>query len=369
MRVCLDASSLQFPPSGIRTYVDALIAEFSKMPGEIDLSLVDRSVRDGTVGSRVPERLSRFSWDVSGVSRAAHASDADILHVPQFSAPWKSGQRLVVTIHDLIPLMMPEYRDSKPMRVYLHVMQRTVQRAAAIIVPSEYVAMAVTGLLGIERERIHVIPMAAGPPFIPAVDLDSMPSSLKRLGIDRPYVFNIAGFDARKNLGCLLEAFAQFNESTGRAYTLVIGGAPHTGNPVVFPPVMPEIERLGLRGQVILSGVVAEPVKIALYQHATMYVTPSLQEGFGMTCLEAMACGVPVIAADRASLPEVIGDGGLLVPPEPDAVAGAMLGIDRLAELAESLRSRGLAQAAQFSWASTARMTVEAYGAALVSGA
>jgi glycosyltransferase involved in cell wall biosynthesis len=361
MRVCLDASSLQLPPSGIRTYVEALIAEFRNMPGEIELSLVNRNDRKGTVASRVPERLSRFAWDVRGVSRAARASGADILHIPQFSAPWQSAQPLVVTIHDLIPLIMPEYRHSKPMRVYLQVMQRTVQRAAVIIVPSEYVATTVTGLLGIERGRIHVIPMAAGSAFVPAPDLDSMPNSLKRLGIDGPYVFNIAGFDARKNLGCLLEAFARFNESTGRSCKLVIGGAPHTGNPVVFPPVMPDIERLGLRGQVILSGVVAEQVKIALYQHATMYVTPSLQEGFGMTCLEAMACGVPVIAADRASLPEVIGDGGLLVPPEPDAVAGAMLGIVRLPELAESLRTRGVAQAAKFSWSKSAGMTIEAY--------
>jgi glycosyltransferase involved in cell wall biosynthesis len=365
MRVCLDASSLRFPPSGIRTYVEALIAELQELPDELELALVDRRSSKQIAGRQMPERLARLTWDAWGVGRAARETGAGLLHVPQFSAPVQPAQPLVVTIHDLIPLMVDEYRTSKAMRIYLKVMQRTVRKAAAVIVPSEYVSTTVTELLGIERERIHVIPMAAGPGFVPAVDRDTLPASLKRLGIDGPYVFNIAGFDLRKNLSGLLEAFALFNESTGHVYKLVIGGAPHTSNPVVYPPVMPDIERIGLRGQVILTGVVAEPVKIAVYQHAAMYVTPSLQEGFGITCLEAMACGAPVIAADRASLPEVIGDGGVLVPPDSESVAAAMLGIARTPELAESLRKKGLSRAAEFSWDRTARLTVDAYDAAM----
>lgn len=361
MRVCLDTSSLSFPPSGIRTYVDALIAELGRMPGEIDLSAVTPDSYGLPMTSRVPPRLSRFWWDAWAVGRAANRTGADILHVPQFSMPFRTTMPVVVTIHDLIPITMAAYRRSTAMRVYLEVMRRTVQEAAVIIVPSGHVASAASAMLGIERQRIRIIPMAAHGSLVPTTDRESLPAGLKQLGIDGPYVFNIAGFDVRKNLACLLEAFALFRQEAENPHKLVIAGAPHTGNHEIFPPVMPIVERLGLSDYVILPGLVSESTKVALYQYAAMYVTPSLEEGFGMTCLEAMSCGVPTIAADRASLPEVVGEGGLLVPPEPKSVAEAMLSIDQGMAFADELRVRGLVQAAKFSWSETAKQTVGAY--------
>ena len=331
------------------------------MPDVISLSLVDPEASRVASSERFRNDSSDSGGIAWGVNAAANQSSADLLHVPQFSAPIRASLPLVATIHDLIPFRVPEYRRSKAMRAYLEVMRRTVRQAAVAIVPSEFVAASVIEMLKFEADRIRIIPMAASRSLMPATDRETIPNELRDLGIDGPYVFNIAGFDIRKNLPGLLEAFARFRMQSGRPYKLVIAGAPHTSNPVVFPPLSPIIERLGLARHVILPGLVSESTKLALYQHAAMYVTPSLEEGFGMTCLEAMSCATPTIASNRASLPEVVSDGGLLVPPEPEALAEAMLLIDGSAGLAHELGQRGVNRAAHFSWSLTAELTIDAY--------
>ena len=361
MRLSIDGSSLAFPPSGIRTYVSALIREMESADQDIELSVLQPSGQSRPL----PERASRFWWDARGVASAAHHARAGVLHVPQFSAPIRNPAPLVVTIHDLIPLMHREYRQSRSMRAYLSVMRRTVAKAGIIIVPSRYVAHQAPTVMDIDVKRVRVIPMAAGPEFSPADHPKVQPAILSALGIRGPYIFNIAGFDVRKNLPCLLQAFATFRNWSPGPYQLVIAGAPHTANPTVFPPVRPVVERLALAEHVIMPGLISEQAKIALYQHAAMYVTPSLSEGFGMTCLEAMSCGTPVIAANCTALPEVVGGGGLLVEPEPSVLAEAMTAVAQEDTIAAQLRRSGIAQAARYSWGRTASMTIDAYRDAL----
>jgi len=129
----------------------------------------------------------------------------------------------------------------------------------------------------------------------------------------------------------------------------------------VYPPIKPIIERLGIADQVVLPGRVSEAEKLALYQGAAVYVTPSSYEGFGLTALEAMACGVPVIASNRTSLPEVISDAGLLVELDSRSLADAMIEVLADPKIAADLRVRGLARAASFSWRETARLTADVY--------
>ena len=126
VRVVLDGSSLSFPPSGIRTYVSALIQEFAGLDQAVNLRVVEPSCR---VARSMPKRASRFWWDAWGVSTAALREQVRVLHLPQFSAPVRRPAPVVVTIHDLIPLTWPEYRQRRSMRIYLEVMQRTVRNA------------------------------------------------------------------------------------------------------------------------------------------------------------------------------------------------------------------------------------------------
>jgi glycosyltransferase involved in cell wall biosynthesis len=268
---------------------------------------------------------------------------------------------VVVTVHDAIPFALPVYRSSRAMALHLRLLRQTVRRATLILTPSRAAAADIARHLPFPMERIRVTPEAAGPEYRPAEHPAEAREVAQRLGIDGPFLFNIAGFDRRKNLPLLLEAFAAALPTLDRAIKLVIGGAPHGSNPAVSPPVEPGIARLGLQSRVVLTGRVSEAEKVALYQAADVYVTPSIYEGFGLTALEAMACGTPVIAANRTSLPEVVGDAGLLVEPEVEAFRAAIQRVLGDSELSAALRARGLERAARFGWRETARLTAAAY--------
>jgi glycosyltransferase involved in cell wall biosynthesis len=369
-RVALDASFLDLPPSGTRTYVEQLVHLYARDSGRVSPWIIapgrtldprephDEAIRSWPARSR--SRRQRFAWDALGVARACRDVKAELLHIPHFSAPVHSTIPIVVTVHDLIPLIWPAYRRSLAMRVNLAAVSRTVRRAARVICPSHSAKREIELMLGILTERIDVIPMAVSRRFRPA-PMGGHPAILDRLGIKGPYLFNVGGFDLRKNLPALIEAFARARSTLDPETLLVIGGAPHSGNNMVFLPLDPIIRRLGLGRQVVLTGRLTDDETVALHQYAQMYVTTSLHEGFGLTALEAMACGVPVIASNLTSLPEVVGDAGLLVEPLPEAVAASIIAVASDPALATRLSERGIERAATFSWERTAQRTVETY--------
>lgn len=368
IRIALDTSFLQLPPSGIGTYVAGLSEALRAYADEIDLITVAPDWPDTSGASGVFARLRndprtrRFWWDAVGVSRAARQTHPALLHLPQFSAPLLAPCPLVVTVHDAIPLLFDEYRASRAMRANIAVMRRTVRRATAIIAPSRAAAGDIAGALAMPAERIHVVPMAAASDLVPATNRAEIGGKLQeRFGITGDYVLNFGGLDRRKNVPLLVRAFARAFPHFEGPVTLVIGGAPHSANPVMFPPVAPVAAGLGISDRVMLTGRVSDEERRWLYQGAAAYATPSLYEGFGLPPLEAMACGVPVIAANRASLPEVIGEAGLLVEPTEENVADALIRLLNDAGRRQSLTRAGLARAAWFSWERTARETMAIY--------
>jgi glycosyltransferase involved in cell wall biosynthesis len=371
VRIAIDGELLRLPPSGIGGYVRNLIRAIQGLDPALDLFTLfpdwDHSV-PSNLGRDKPwrdRRFQRLAWEAASVEWAAARQRADLLHVPSFAAPLYARRPIVVTIHDVIPFLLPAYRASRAMRVNLALMRRTVRRAAAVIAPSNAAADDIAGVLGIERAGISVTPEAADPRCQPAPDRAALHDRFAELGIRGRYIFNIGGVDIRKNVPLLIEAFARMRPAMAEPVQLVIAGAPHSDNPAVFPPLAPIVERLGLEGAVILVGRVSEADKLALYQAADLYVTPSAYEGFGLTALEAMACGVPTIAANRTSFPEVVGDGGLLVELDADAIASMMRLVLENPDVARDLSQRGLERAATFSWTRTARQTLDVYRAVL----
>jgi glycosyltransferase involved in cell wall biosynthesis len=180
-----------------------------------------------------------------------------------------------------------------------------------------------------------------------------------------PYVLHAGGFDVRKNLPALIRAFAQAAPAMGSDWRLVLLGAPHTSNPVVYPPLWPEIERLGIADRVVMTGRVSDVEKDTLFRHAAMSVAPSLNEGFGLPILESMAHGIPVIASNRTSHPEVAGDAALLVEPSEEELATAIARLATDCALRADLSQRGLRRAADFPWSRTAALTADTYRRAL----
>lgn len=376
MRVALDMGFLSLSPSGTGLYVAELLAALPAAAVRlgIELDLVPIAP-PGPLASR----RERLSWETAGLSRAVRRlhPPPDVVHIPHQMPPIlrpRRGTAEVVTVHDLIPYHLPEYRGSRAARLRLTLARHWLRRASRIIAPSEATVRDTVSTLGIPRDRITMIPLAPRAGYGPAVtgtDLAGIERVRQRYGIPGRYVFNVGGFDARKNLPVLLEAFARTlvvtdaDESKQSPVSLVIGGAPHSGNERVFPPLEPHIRRLGLEQRVILTGRLPAEDVLPLHQGAAAYCTPSLYEGFGLTPLDAMACGIPVVVANRTSLPEVVSDAGLVVEPFPEPLAGALVSVLTDESLSRRLRKNSLARATRFSWARTAEETLRVYGEAM----
>jgi glycosyltransferase involved in cell wall biosynthesis len=219
---------------------------------------------------------------------------------------------------------------------------------------------------GIDESHIRVVPLAADRcVFHPECHED--PAALRaRHGIPPgPYLLALNSRTPRKNVGRTVDAFARLvAQNTIRNLSLVLAGTADGADPT--SPL--GVQRLEVRQRIVRTGRVPDTTLAALYRSATAFVYPSLYEGFGLPPLEAMQCGTPVITSNTSSLPEVVGDAGLLVDPyDVEALADAMLRLSSDPTLRQSLRAKGFARAAAFSWERTAACTIAAYRAALDS--
>ncbi|MFO7272665.1 MAG: glycosyltransferase family 1 protein [Sphaerobacter thermophilus] len=385
-RVALDGRFLQQPTTGSGQYSLHLwqaLAATADEPTTVlvrpDLPMpVDPQLGGGAAGTtdtiRVPippwvrhDKAEKLWWEQRGLLRGARQAGARLLHVPYFAGPRFTRLPLVITVHDVIPFIFPEYGGGRLMRLYLRLVSAVARRADAIITDSDCSRRDITAWLGIPSERIHVIPLAVDPAIRPSDDPETASALRARYGLPGPVIFNVGGLDARKNVPVLIEAFAQALPDLPPETRLVIAGRAHSGNQRLYPPLEPVIRRLGVEERVVLTGSITDEEKVALYNLADLYVFPSLYEGFGLSPLEAMACGTPVIAANRSSLPEVVGQGGLLVDPTPERLAAAMVSVMRDERLRRSLARRALEQAETFSWQRTAEQTRAVYRSVLAS--
>jgi glycosyltransferase involved in cell wall biosynthesis len=234
------------------------------------------------------------------------------------------------------------------------------KRADMVLTDSQASKWDIVRLLDIPAERVRVIYLAVDDIYQPVLDEHHLAATRRKYGLPESYLLYLGGFDQRKNVPTLLNAFAQLAKDS-RAFLVVAGKLPEKGTDF-FPDPWPIVEKLGIGERVVFTGWVAEEDKPALYSGARALVFPSLYEGFGLPPLEALACGTPVITSSRGSLPEIVGEGGLLLEPDDvEGLAGAMEKLLNDDTLWEDLRQRGLAHAARFSWEKTARETLAVY--------
>jgi glycosyltransferase involved in cell wall biosynthesis len=292
-------------------------------------------------------------WDQVALPAALRRDRIDVFLSPYYKRPLIAPCPVVVTIHDLFFIGYP----GRPRPVYDAVMTRAARLyargAAAIIADSEHSRRAIVARLGIAAERIAVIPVGLGPEFRPAAP---SPAQRERYGLGAAYALYVGNFLPHKNLPRLLRAWAALAGPLRASHRLVLAGGSAAGRPALAA----QAAALGLADRVIFAGVVDDADLPALYGGAAAVVLPSLEEGFGLPALEAMACGAPVIASRRGALPEVVGDAGVLVEPEDEGALAAALARVLGGELDRAtLRRAGLARAAGFSTEHTAGRVVD----------
>lgn len=282
----------------------------------------------------------------------------DLLHV-QFTAPPFAPCPFVVTVHDLSFEHLPETFKRRSRFQLRATVRRTVRRAARVIAPSEFTRRDLIETYGLSPERVHVTPLAAAPFFRPA-SATEIERVRQTYGIRGPYILAVGSIQPRKNLVRLLRAYSHLRRKglKDKLPKLVLAGK----KAWLYGETLRAVERERLDDLVIFTGYVTERDLPALYSGAQAFVYPSYFEGFGLPPLEAMRCGAPVVAGDRTSLPEVVGDAGLLVDPfDADAIAEAIARVIEDEDLRAELSRRGLQRSQLFNWRETARSTLEVY--------
>ena len=355
---------------GIGTYVHGLIGALAPLlaPREELVLLGDREAArraDAPLPALrwVEERSPLYSLrELRGVARAAARAGADLLHVPHYTMPVGSPCPAVVTIHDLIHLRFPG-RRSPLHRLYARWMiGRAVRGAAVVIAVSQATKRELAERFGAAAERVEVVPNGIDERFFEPVPRAELDRKLAAWRLEPGYLLFVGNPMPHKNLEALVEATALLRARDGGGPTLVLAGARGAG----AERVGDLSSRAGLADRCrVLPHLPASDLP-ALYAGAGILAIPSLWEGFGLPAAEAMACGVPVVAADRGGLPEVVGDAGELVDPaSAPKLAGRIAALlDHPARRAE-LSRRGRERAQRFRWPEAARRTLELYRAAL----
>ena len=289
--------------------------------------------------------------------RLARVPEPTVLLVPYFAPPLRSRVPVVVTVGDIIPLLLPEYGGGPHVRAYMQLVRRAVRRSAHVLTFSACSRDDIVAHLRLPYPRVTPVLLAAGAQYGPGNPAAARAEVARRYGLTGPFIYYVGGLDARKNLPTLLRAFALLR-ARGVDATLAIAGRALGRDQRLFPDLDALITDLELGTAVRRIDVPLADGPL-LYQACTLFAFPSHYEGFGLPPLEAMACGAPVVVSDASSLPEVVGDAALRVPPDDVVAWAAALG--RLLSdpaLRAELRAQGLAQAARFSYHRVAQETL-----------
>ena len=369
MLIGIDASrAVRARRTGTENYSLYLIRSLAKIKGKHRLRLyLDRNPAPGLLPRNGVEwRIMPFPrlWTHLRLSLEMGRHPPDVLFVPAHVIPLVHPPASVVTIHDLGYLHYPWAHPLLP-RLYLDLSTRwSAHVARRIIADSQATRRDLMAHYGVEGAKIAVVyPGYDRELFRPVRALSRIQKVKARYGIVGDYMLYVGTLQPRKNLKRLVKAFAKLErEGNSRGHKLVIAG----GKGWLYEPLFAVVRKLGLEDRVVFTGFVAQEDLPALYSGATLFVYPSLHEGFGLPVLEAMACGTPVVCSDRSSLPEVAGDAALFVNPlHTDEIASAISRLLADGDLRAFLVERGLRRARQFSWERCARRTLSVLESAL----
>jgi glycosyltransferase involved in cell wall biosynthesis len=379
MRIGIDARLIYYRQAGIGQYTQSLIEGLAheNRPADGDEERSDEFVvlqhrQDTHALTPGPHFRRRSTWtpchhpmEQWTLPLEIWPLKLDLLHSPDYIPPFRRNCRSVITVHDLAFIHFPELLTTDSARYYGQI-DRAVRDAEGIIAVSHSTLRDMMNLLGVPAHRVTVVYEAANPIFRIIEDSDTLNAVRARYSLPERFVLYLGTIEPRKNLPTLLEAYHLLREKEGPGVPpLVVAGAKGW----LFDSVFDLAKQLGLADSVLFTGGIPWADAPAFYNLAEVFVFPSLYEGFGLPPLEAMACGTPVIAANVSSIPEVVGDAGLLVNPNDAEELADALGrvLCRDAALRQDLRERGLQRAREFSWDRAARETLAVYRQAMAA--
>jgi glycosyltransferase involved in cell wall biosynthesis len=364
MRIAIDARKLH--DFGIGTYIRNVLSGLARIDNETEyialcLPADVEAIHElgpnfrAVAESARPYSLGEQFWiPLSLVRERAH-----LLHEPHYVLPPATRCRSVVTIHDCIHLMFPQYLPSRAAYVYARAMMwSAVHKSDRILTVSEASKRDILRFFGVDAAKVEVIYNAIDERFLAPPDEVRMDQVRQRYQLDHPFLLYVGNIKPHKNLERLIDAFGRVRAAGRSDLRLVIIGDEISK----YPTLRQAVHRHRLDKFVRFLGFQPYDTLAAFYRLARAFVFPSLYEGFGLPPLEAMACGTPVVTSNVSSLPEIAGGAAILVDPyDPASIADGIMCATTEGPARAQLIERGLSRARDFSWAQSVRATHRIY--------
>lgn len=366
MKIAIDARGINwYGGTGIGTYTENVLKNLididqkNKYHIYWSLDKYEPFIKDNTKILMTSKKHHRFFQDYY-FPYNLQQENVDLYHIPQNGIGLNPNIKCkkIVTIHDLIPYIMPETVGKGYLLKFLKEMPNIIENADGIITVSEYSKKDILRFFPIDEKKIFVTPLAADKKYKP---LDKEKSKLilkEKYNINKPFILYLGGFSERKNVHGLIKAFAKIYDKLDKEYDLVIVGSYKDQSQTLIKLR----DSLNMENKIIFTGYAKDEDLPIYYNGCEIFVYPSLYEGFGLPPLEAMNCKTPVITSNRTSIPEVVQDGGVLIDPNNIEQLSDSIG-NLLSN--ESLRlyygEQGYKISQNYSWKSTAKKTLEAY--------
>lgn len=366
MRVAIDARGINwYTGTGIGTYTDKVLRYLLKFDRENFYNIYwsgenyDDFQKDNTKLIMASKKHHRF-FEQNYFPQNIKEENIDIYHVPQNGIGLNENIecKKVATMHDLIPYIMPETVGKGYLLKFLKDVPKVVEMCDGLITVSEYSKQDILKFFPIDKDKIFVTPLAAEDIYKP-LDKEKCREFLEvQYNITKPFILYIGGFSPRKNVKALISAFSKVYNKLDKEYNLVIVGAARDQKQYLSEFSM----SLELEEKIIFTGFAPEEHLPILYNGCEVFVYPSLYEGFGLPPLEAMNCGTPVITSNLTSIPEVVGDAGILINPYNELeLPEALIKLLNSEKLKKEYIEKGLQRSKSFSWDNTAKNTLAAY--------
>lgn len=285
----------------------------------------------------------------------------DIYHIPQngIGMPKQKSCSFVITLHDVIPITMPDTVGPYYRRKFIESIPHILERTDAIITVSQFSKSDICRELEVNPEMVHVTKLAAEDIYMPMDKISAKDYIRYKYGIENDFFLYVGGFNPRKNIPSLLTAFANIKSKLKRPFNVVILGKAGPS----YDDLIKLCENLRITEDCIFTGYIPVSDMPYFYNAAEIFVYPSLYEGFGLPLVEAMACGTPVVTSDVTSIPEVVGDAAIKVSPKDyESIGESLLSLLEDEDLYNQMSKKALERAALYSWDKTAIETLKVYG-------
>ncbi|MDF2884398.1 MAG: glycosyl transferase [Clostridiaceae bacterium] len=367
MKIGIDArASKWYRGTGIGTYTYQLINSLNKLDNinSYLLFMPENCVSKIKFNknfhiSNINEQGKSSFWDEVNIPNILYDKDIELYHIPQngVGLPNEKNCKFVITLHDVIPYRMPETVSDKYLKIFSEEIPNIIPLCDGIITVSEFSKMDIIKSFGIPADKIYVTHLASEDIYKPMNKTMCKNYLNKFYSINSKFILYVGGFSPRKNIIGLIDAFSKVCRQLKDLNLIILGK-----HGLSYDLYKSHAAKLNISDKVLFPGFAPLEHMPIFYNASELFVYPSFYEGFGLPPIEAMACGVPVIASNITSLPEVLGDSALLINPNDiDCLAQSMYNVLTDNNLKCSLINKGLLRASSFSWVKTAKETLNSY--------